>query len=211
MPPTAPSWTAARSTGPTSPDSGDPEEDLGPDRRAEIAALLDVRGGRGLVKRLASHLEQEPDLRRALVEEARRRGIDLPDEAVGWPAKRLLRRARGREEEARRRSNPVARDESFACAHCAAEVPPHGRTARDHCPWCLRSLHVDVVPGDRAADCGGILDPIGLERRGEDLRLLYRCRRCGAEKVNRALLDGDVPDDWEQLVAVAAMDPQMAR
>lgn len=130
--------------------------------------------------------------------------MELPDDAVDWPAKRLLRRARGREEEARRRTNPVARDEAFVCAHCGLDVPPHGRTARDHCPRCLRSLHVDVVPGDRAAGCGGLLDPYELERRGDDLRIRYRCRRCGAVKVNRALLDGDPPDDWGALLRVGA-------
>lgn len=65
-----------------------------------------------------------------------------------------------------------------------------------HCPRCLRSLHVDVVPGDRAAECGGILDPVRAEQRHGDWVLIYRCRECGAERVNRALLDGVEPDDW---------------
>lgn len=172
--------------------------------RAEVAALLDAQGGRGRLKRLAQRLDEDEALRRALLAEARRRGVELPDEALFWPGKRLLRRARGREEEARRRANPIVRDEAFVCAHCGADVPPHGRTARDHCPRCLRSLHVDVVPGDRAAGCGGLLDPFALERRDGVLRLRYRCRRCGAEKVNRALLDGELPDDWEQIVRVGA-------
>lgn len=182
----------------------------GIDHRAEVAALLDAEGGRGLLKRLARRLDEDAALRAALIAEARRRGVDLPGDALAWPGKRLLRRARAREEEARLRTNPIARDEGFVCAHCGAEVPPHGRTARDHCPRCLRSLHVDVVPGDRAAGCGGLLDPFALERRDGVLRLRYRCRRCGAERVNRALLDGDLPDDWEQLVRVGAPDDPAA-
>ena len=47
-------------------------------------------------------------------------------------------------------------DSGFVCANCGREVPPLGYSSRNHCPYCLCSLHVDVNPGDRAADCGGI-------------------------------------------------------
>ena len=33
-----------------------------------------------------------------------------------------------------------------------------GSDHRNHCPNCLSSLHVDEEPGDRASDCGGIMD-----------------------------------------------------
>ena len=51
-------------------------------------------------------------------------------------------------------------DAGFICRNCGREVPPLGYSSRNHCPFCLCSLHVDVLPGDRAADCGGILDPV---------------------------------------------------
>lgn len=162
------------------------------------AELLEAarQASRGELKRLAARLDADPALRAAVAALA-----DLP---ADWPPKRLLRVARGHEEAARERTNPVMRDEAFTCAHCGREVPPHGRTARDHCPSCLRSLHVDVVPGDRAATCGGILDPVGVEVRGADTVLRYRCRRCGAERTNRALLDGADPDDWSRIAALSA-------
>ena len=171
----------------------------------KAADLLAQARSRGEIKRLGAWLDAEgdPALRQAILAEGRARGAELPDEAVDWPGKRLIRAALAREEAARIASNPTARDEAFSCAHCGFEVPPHGRTARDHCPRCLRSLHVDVVPGDRAADCGGILDPIGLEVRGGDVRLRFRCRTCGAAKVNRALTDGEVPDDPRALALVS--------
>lgn len=172
--------------------------------RQRAKEMLDQRGGRGASKRLAQALDDEPDLRRAVLEEGRARGAALPDEAVDWPGKRLLRLARAREPDARIRSNPIHRDEAFACAHCGRAVEPHGRTARDHCPWCLRSLHVDVIPGDRAAGCGGILDPISVEIRGDRTILRYRCRVCGASRTNQAILDGEVPDDWEAIVRLSA-------
>jgi ribosomal protein L37AE/L43A len=84
--------------------------------------------------------------------------------------------------------------ESFACAHCGHRVDGDGYT--NHCPLCLTSLHVDVKPGDRAADCGGIMDPIRVmvdARAG--FRILHRCEHCGHEKWNRAAED----DDREEL------------
>ena len=38
---------------------------------------------------------------------------------------------------------------------------PAGTQHRNHCPNCLSSLHLDIEPGDREADCGGIMDPVG--------------------------------------------------
>ena len=177
------------------------------DVRRRAVELLDAATSRGAVKRLAPQLDEVEGLRRAILDEGRRRGAALPDDALQWPAKRLLRVARAREADSRIRTNPVHRDEAFVCAHCGLAVPPHGRTARDHCPQCLRSVHVDRVPGDRAADCGGLLDPVAVERRAEDWVISYRCRRCGEHRTNRALLDGDPPDDWEQVVALSVAKP----
>lgn len=170
----------------------------------EAKALLDAVRTPSDAKRLAAKVDAVEGLRAAVIAEARARGVALDDDAVGWPAKKLLRRARGADVAAQQRTNPIHRDEAFTCAHCGADVAPAGRTARDHCPRCLHSLHVDVVPGDRAADCGGLLVPVSALRRGERFHLTYRCRRCGAERHNRAILEVDDPDDWEALVALTA-------
>lgn len=171
-----------------------------------VAALLAETRGRAECKRLGAWLDDEGrELRVPLLEEARRRGVDLPDEAVAWPGKRLLRRARGAEQAARERRNPIQRDEAFACQHCGREVPPGRSRVRDHCPFCLRSLHVDIVPGDRAAGCGGLLDPVGLEVGGrQGMVIRYRCRLCGYEHRNRAALDVEPPDDPELLRLLSA-------
>ena len=52
----------------------------------------------------------------------------------------------------------------FTCKVCGREVVPEGAGSehRNHCPNCLSSLHLDTRPGDRAADCGGIMDPVGV-------------------------------------------------
>ena len=50
-------------------------------------------------------------------------------------------------------------NDSFTCKVCGRLVVAAGAGSshRNHCPNCLSSLHVDEEPGDRAADCGGIM------------------------------------------------------
>lgn len=173
--------------------------------RQRARDLLDQADSRGRVKRLAEQLATEDALRRAVWEEGRARGVALDEEALTeWPADRLLRRARGREADAQVRTNPIRRDEGFVCAHCGAEVPPLGHTDRDHCPRCLRSRHVDEIPGDRASRCGGIMDPVGAELVGGTLAIRYRCRACGHAHRVKAIRDGEAPDDWDVVIRVSA-------
>jgi hypothetical protein len=67
-------------------------------------------------------------------------------------------------------------------------------------------VHVDVVPGDRAAECGGVLEPVRVVSRGDAWMIHYRCLRCGAERRNQAMLDGAPADDWEQVVALSVVE-----
>ena len=55
-------------------------------------------------------------------------------------------------------------EESFICDNCGTKVEKLGYTCRDHCPKCLHSKHVDIMPGDRANNCHGLLVPIGIEK-----------------------------------------------
>jgi hypothetical protein len=69
------------------------------------------------------------------------------------------------------------RVEDFTCEHCGATNTGDGWT--NHCARCLHSKHVDVDPGDRAADCGGDMVPVDVQvERGERV-LVHRCARCG--------------------------------
>ncbi len=172
----------------------------------EVEDLLKrARGARGRLKREAAWLNtQSPEFVQAVVDYSRKRGIDLPEDVDTWSSKKLLRACLNRSVAAQVRLNPIVRDESFDCTHCGAAVPIHGRTARDHCPYCLRSLHVDDVPGDRASDCGGLLDPTSCESKSGGWMIRYRCRTCGAEKTNRALLDGDPADDVRVLAKLSS-------
>lgn len=53
---------------------------------------------------------------------------------------------------------------TFTCKVCGRPVIPNGAGSdhRNHCPNCLSSLHVDEEPGDRASDCGGIMEPVSV-------------------------------------------------
>lgn len=73
--------------------------------------------------------------------------------------------------------------EDFVCERCGAFVRGQGYT--NHCPVCLYSKHVDVNPGDRAAECGGLMEPIGVRLKHGDHVLIHRCVKCGALKRNR--------------------------
>ena len=97
------------------------------------------------------------------------------------------------------------RNKGFVCQHCGKDVPPlRSGSCRNHCPHCLWSKHVDGVPGDRTSRCGGMLEPIAVQkdaRRG--WMVVHRCTRCGAIRRNRAALDDPVrPDDFAALLRV---------
>ena len=81
-------------------------------------------------------------------------------------------------------------DEDFICEVCKKEVKKLNVTARDHCSYCLCSKHVDNNPGDRNANCGGILEPIDIEKGKKDtLKIIYKCNKCGIIKKNKVAFD----------------------
>lgn len=75
------------------------------------------------------------------------------------------------------------RREDFDCLHCDAPVRGDGYT--NHCPHCLWSRHVDVCPGDRAAECGGAMEPVGALHEGGKTVIVQRCTKCGHTWKNR--------------------------
>ena len=87
-------------------------------------------------------------------------------------------------------------DDDFICDVCGRNVNKLNVTARDHCPYCLSSKHVDNNPGDRSANCGGILEPIDIEKSKKDsLKIIYKCNKCGEIKKNKV-----APDDNYDLI-----------
>lgn len=88
--------------------------------------------------------------------------------------------------------NFTMRDEEFLCENCGNKVLPLGYTARDHCPFCLYSKHVDIMPGDRKNTCKGLLKPVGIEKFKDTYKILYRCEQCGETHKNIMAKDDDM-------------------
>lgn len=82
--------------------------------------------------------------------------------------------------------------ETFVCGNCGRTVVPAGAGSdhRNHCPYCLYSRHLDIAPGDREADCGGVMEPIAVwVRRGGEWAIIHRCKICGSLSSNRIAAD----------------------
>ncbi len=75
------------------------------------------------------------------------------------------------------------RREDFTCEKCGEKVIGSGYT--NHCPECLWGKHVDVNPGDRSADCRGMMKPIAVETKGDQYILFHKCEECGFERKNK--------------------------
>ncbi len=157
--------------------------------RKGVAAALSGESGRSIRQELAKSQHLPPDT----------------------ATERLLRLAAGREEDSRSRSNPIVINEGFECAHCTFSVPPApGGAIRNHCPRCLRSVHLDErVPGDRLSSCHGIMDPEQPSLSEGTFRVTHRCRRCGFTRRNRLATDWTLePDRTDTLWPKSGSTPQ---
>ncbi len=94
--------------------------------------------------------------------------------------------------------NFVKNDNGFVCAVCGANVLPLKYSSRDHCNKCLSSLHVDILPGDRQNNCGGILEPISVEYKKNEYIINFRCKKCGQTHNNKMAKD----DSFEKILEV---------
>ena len=96
---------------------------------------------------------------------------------------------------------------AFTCHRCSLEVAPLSNGSyRNHCPGCLYSQHLDLVPGDRAFSCEGMMEPIGMKyRSGKGLQVVHRCMTCGMVRANRAASGTVQPDDLEALLRLPSV------
>ena len=85
-----------------------------------------------------------------------------------------------------------ASNDIFTCKNCGRLVTAEnaGTKHRNHCPHCLSSQHLDNEVGDRAANCGGLMEPVAIwiKKNGE-WAIIHRCRICGALSSNRIAAD----------------------
>ena len=93
------------------------------------------------------------------------------------------------------------KDESFICKNCKNLVKKLEYSARDHCPNCLYSMHVDINPGDRLNTCMGLLKPIGIEKYRDTYKIIYKCQKCG--EIHKNILHKD--DDFTKIVELSVI------
>jgi len=89
------------------------------------------------------------------------------------------------------------RVEDFVCEHCNNPVKGNGFT--NHCPKCIWGKHVDINPGDRKSECGGMMEPIRVEKKGPKFHVVHKCIKCGLLKQNVVSPE----DDFDVLVTIA--------
>jgi DNA-directed RNA polymerase subunit RPC12/RpoP len=88
----------------------------------------------------------------------------------------------------------IMKNESFVCQNCGNEVDLHPTgSARNHCPKCLYSLHVDdIIPGDRLSECHWLMKPIGIDYKKNKWDMIrHQCTKCGKEMLNIVAPDDD--------------------
>lgn len=92
----------------------------------------------------------------------------------------------------------------FICQNCGKEVLAlTDGSYRNHCPFCLHSLHVDEQIGDRASECGGIMEPSDITHHSKKgYQIVHRCKKCGFIRNNKVSEDIRQPDDINQIVKI---------
>lgn len=90
-------------------------------------------------------------------------------------------------------------DEEFICENCNQKVDKLNYSARDHCPHCLYSKHVDKNPGDRLNSCQGLLKPIDIEKFKDTYKIIYCCEKCG--EIHKNILASD--DDMNIVIQIS--------
>ena len=96
----------------------------------------------------------------------------------------------------------------FICQNCGKEVLPlTDGSYRNHCPFCLYSLHVDITPGDRQCDCGGLMKPVKIVKSKKGFQILHHCQKCGFERYNKISEDIRQPDSIEAITKLMKEQP----
>ena len=95
-------------------------------------------------------------------------------------------------------------NEPFECRVCHTKVQPLQTGCRNHCPQCLHSVHLDRFPGDRQANCGGLMKPIAIRMNSKKgYMVVHRCSLCGMETVNKLALEDPVqPDSMDTVLKI---------
>ncbi len=93
-------------------------------------------------------------------------------------------------------------DENFKCENCGYSVSKLNYSARDHCPKCLYSKHVDIMPGDRKNTCLGLMEPISILKYKDTYKIVYKCLKCG--EIHKNIMAND--DNYDIIVKLSVVE-----
>lgn len=85
-------------------------------------------------------------------------------------------------------------NESFICENCKSEIEKHPEwSARNHCPFCLFSKHLDEnYPGDRLSKCFWLMEVIWIDKKKNKWWMIkHKCKKCWKEILNKIAPDDD--------------------
>lgn len=92
----------------------------------------------------------------------------------------------------------------FICVNCSKYVVALTNGGyRNHCPFCLCSLHVDVKIGDRNSKCFGKMKAVKvLYNSKKGYQILHKCMKCGYEKLNKIAEYTLMPDNLDIIISL---------
>jgi hypothetical protein len=97
-------------------------------------------------------------------------------------------------------------NQDFICIVCKKHVMRlRFGSYRNHCPFCLSSLHVDKdFPGDRKNNCYGSMKAVRMYfHTKKGWQIVHRCTLCGVEKFNKIVEHDAQPDDWNKIIEIS--------
>lgn len=83
-------------------------------------------------------------------------------------------------------------NDSFVCENCWKKVEKHPEwSARNHCPFCLCSKHLDEeFPWDRASECKWLMIPVDIDyKKNKWYMIKHKCIKCWKEMLNKIASD----------------------
>lgn len=84
------------------------------------------------------------------------------------------------------------KNETFICENCHKSVSKHPEgSARNHCPYCLFSKHMDKdFPWDRKSECHWLMKPIWIDyKKNKWYMIIHECQTCHKKMKNKVAVD----------------------
>lgn len=99
------------------------------------------------------------------------------------------------------RKNFIFINEEFKCQNCGKNNDLLKAGCRNHCKYCLYSVHVDKnIPGDRKNNCKCLMKPISIDKDGKKgYIIIHKCTKCNEIKRNKAAED----DDFDAIIKIS--------